>query len=131
MTSGITTEMSALLSNASARTLILGIDKTGRIIQHDRNAADILAFPRDALLGAEISSLLADPAAHAATLDGLLSAALADREGTAVLALLTGPGGHVDSVVTCSPCGPTTRVSPRWRCCASRHRPKGGSSTRR
>ncbi len=103
MTSGITTEMSALLSNASARTLIFGIDKTGRIIQHDRNAADILAFPRDALLGAEISSLLADPAAHAATLDGLLNAALADREGTAVLALLTGPGGHVDSVVTLQP----------------------------
>ena len=95
--------MSALLSNASARTLILGIDKIGHIIQHDRNAADILAFPRDALLGTEISDLLADPAAHAQTLDGLLSAALADREGTAVLALLTGQGGHVDSVVTLQP----------------------------
>jgi hypothetical protein len=103
VTSGITTEMSALLSNASARTLILGIDKAGRVIQHDRNAADILAFPRDALLGAEISSLLADPAAHAATLDGLLSAALSDREGTAVLTLLTGPGEHLDSVVTLQP----------------------------
>ena len=103
MTSGITTEMSALLSNASARTLILGIDKTGHIIQHDRNAADILAFPPDTLIGTEIGSLLADPAAHAATLDNLLSAALSDREGTAVLALLTGKGGHVDSVVTLQP----------------------------
>jgi hypothetical protein len=46
VTSGITTEISALLSNTSARTLLLGIDKTGRIIQHDRSAADIVKAPR-------------------------------------------------------------------------------------
>jgi len=123
--------MSALLSNASARTLILGIDKAGRVIQHDRNAADILAFPRDALLGAEISSLLADPAAHAATLDSLLSAALSDRESTAVLTLLTGPESTSTRWSRCSPCGPTTPIWPRWPCCASRRHPRDGSSTPR
>src|SRR5450432_3782481 len=99
VTAGITTEISALLSNTSARTLLLGIDKTGRIIQHDRNAADILAYPRDALLGVELSSLITDSSASAVALEGLLSAALADREGTAVLTLQTGKGEHVDSVV--------------------------------
>jgi serine phosphatase RsbU (regulator of sigma subunit)/anti-sigma regulatory factor (Ser/Thr protein kinase) len=103
VTSGITTEISALLSHTSAPTLLLGIDKTGRIIQHDRNAADILAYPRDALLGVELSSLITDSSASAAALEGLLSAALADREGTAVLTLQTGKGDQVDSVVTMQP----------------------------
>ena len=103
MTSEITTDISALLSNTSAQTLILGVDKTGHIVQHDRNAADILAHPSDPLLGVELSSLLAVPASHAAVLEGLLSAAFSDREGTAVLTLRTGKGEHVDSVVTLQP----------------------------
>jgi serine phosphatase RsbU (regulator of sigma subunit)/anti-sigma regulatory factor (Ser/Thr protein kinase) len=103
VTSGINTEISALLSHTSAPTLLLGIDKTGRIIQHDRNAADILAYPRDALLGVELSSLITNSSASAAALEGLLSAALADREGTAVLTLQTGKGDQVDSVVTMQP----------------------------
>src|SRR5450432_4501445 len=82
VTAGITTEISALLSNASARTLTLGIDKTGRILQHDRNSSDILAYPDNTLLGLELASLLAGPSSHAVALEGLLSAALSDREGT-------------------------------------------------
>ena len=35
-------KITSLLSNVSVRTLILGIDETGRIIQHDRNAPEIL-----------------------------------------------------------------------------------------
>ncbi len=103
MTSGITTEISALLSNTSARTLLLGIDKTGRIVQHDRSAADILAYPRDALLGVEFGHLIVGPAGYDEAIEGLLSAALADREGTAVLTLRTGKGELVDSVVTMQP----------------------------
>ncbi len=79
MTADATTEMSALLSNASARTLTLGIDKTGRVLQHDRNSADMLAYPGDALLGTELSSLLAGPSSHTIALEGLLSAALSGR----------------------------------------------------
>jgi hypothetical protein len=103
VTSGITTEISALLSNSSARTLLLGIDETGRIIQHDRNAADVLAYPRDALLGVEFSNLIVGPTGYEATLESLLSAAVADREGTAVLTLRTGKGELADAVVTMQP----------------------------
>ncbi|HEX6855694.1 MAG TPA: SpoIIE family protein phosphatase [Streptosporangiaceae bacterium] len=103
MTAGATTEISALLSNASARTLTLGIDKTGRVLQHDRNSADMLAYPGDALLGTELSSLLAGPSSHTIALEGLLSAALSGREGTAVLTFRTRDGDPLDSVVTIQP----------------------------
>ncbi|MEP7024892.1 MAG: SpoIIE family protein phosphatase [Actinomycetota bacterium] len=103
MTAGITTEISALLSNASARTLTLGIDKTGRILQHDRNSSEILAYPNSTLLGVELSSLLAGPSSHGVALEGLISAALSEREGTAVLSLLGKNGDQLDSVVTVQP----------------------------
>ena len=54
-----TAEISALLANTSARTLMLGIDKTGRIRQHDRAAADVLSDVPSALLGTDLGSLLA------------------------------------------------------------------------
>jgi hypothetical protein len=103
VTADATTEISALLSNASARTLTLGIDKTGRVLQHDRNSADMLAYPGDALLGTELSSLLAGPSSHTIALEGLLSAALSGREGTAVLTFRTRDGDPLDSVVTVQP----------------------------
>jgi serine phosphatase RsbU (regulator of sigma subunit) len=103
VTTGITTEISALLSNASARTLTLGIDKSGRILQHDRNSADVLGYPHKTLLGIELSSLLAGPSSHGVALEGLLNAALSDREGTAVLTFGTQNGDHLDSVVTVQP----------------------------
>ena len=103
MTADATTEISALLSNASARTLTLGIDKTGRVLQHDRNSADMLAYPGDALLGTELSSLLAGSSSHTIALEGLLSAALSGREGTAVLTFRTRDGDPLDSVVTIQP----------------------------
>jgi serine phosphatase RsbU (regulator of sigma subunit) len=103
VTADATTEISALLSNASARTLTLGIDKAGRVLQHDRNSADMLAYPGDALLGTELSSLLAGPSSHTIALEGLLSAALSGREGTAVLTFRTRDGDPLDSVVTIQP----------------------------
>jgi len=103
VTAGATTEISALLSSATARTLTLGIDKAGRVLQHDRNSADMLAYPGDALLGTELSSLLAGPSSHTIALEGLLSAALSGREGTAVLTFRTRDGDPLDSVVTIQP----------------------------
>jgi len=103
VTADATTEISALLSNASARTLTLGIDKAGRVLQHDRNSAEMLAYPGDALLGTELSSLLAGPSSHTIALEGLLSAALSGREGTAVLTFRTRDGDPLDSVVTIQP----------------------------
>ena len=44
--------------SSSVRTLILGIDYDGRIVQHDRNAAKILARKPEDLLGAQLIELL-------------------------------------------------------------------------
>ena len=43
--------------SSSVRTLILGIDYDGRIVQHDRNAAKILAREPEDLLGAQLIEL--------------------------------------------------------------------------
>jgi len=60
-----TAEISALMANTSARTLTLGIDKTGRIRQHDRLAADVLCDEPAALLGSDLPGLLAGPVSSA------------------------------------------------------------------
>jgi len=74
---------------SSVRTLILGIDYDGRIVQHDRNAPLILAREPDELLGAQLSDLTAaSPQANShgtrssdgvAAVSGLLEAIRSDR----------------------------------------------------
>jgi serine phosphatase RsbU (regulator of sigma subunit)/anti-sigma regulatory factor (Ser/Thr protein kinase) len=98
----IADDISALLSSTSSRTLILGIDKAGRILQHDRIAGEILAQPPRALIGVELGSLIT-ASAYGNGLQGLIDAACADREGTAVLTVRTGVGHHADAVVTVQP----------------------------
>src|ERR1700735_4711800 len=102
----MTGEGSALLPSPSARTLILGIDKAGRILQHDRAAADLLGESSGPLLGTELSCLLADPAAHAAALQKLIDAACADREGTTVLTITTTRAERANAGVTIQPMRP-------------------------
>jgi serine phosphatase RsbU (regulator of sigma subunit)/anti-sigma regulatory factor (Ser/Thr protein kinase) len=93
-----------VLSNTSTRTLLLGLDKTGRIRHHDHAAADVLAGNRDGLIGTELGKLLAVPDGQAAaTLQSLIDNACSDREGTAVLAFRTANGGTADAVVTLQP----------------------------
>ena len=58
MTIGMTVDNSAPPQTSSVRTIILGIDHSGRIVQHDRNAPAVLARPADQLLGASLSDLL-------------------------------------------------------------------------
>jgi serine phosphatase RsbU (regulator of sigma subunit)/anti-sigma regulatory factor (Ser/Thr protein kinase) len=100
--SAVAAEVSALLANTSARTLILGVDKSGRVRQHDRGAGDVLADPPGTLIGTELSSLLVDPDS-AVTLQGLIDSAISDRESTAVLAFRTANGSSTDAVVTVGP----------------------------
>src|SRR6201996_1200663 len=57
VTSGMTVDSSAPPQNASVRTIILGIDHSGRIVQHDRNAPTLRALPADNLVGACLSDL--------------------------------------------------------------------------
>jgi serine phosphatase RsbU (regulator of sigma subunit)/anti-sigma regulatory factor (Ser/Thr protein kinase) len=98
-----TTEISALLGNNSARTLMLGIDKTGRIRQHDRAAADVLCEEPSALLGTDFGTLLAGPQSHATAFQGLIDGACSGREGTTVLTVRTARGTTADGVVTVQP----------------------------
>ena len=56
-----TPETSHPALSSSVRTLILGIDYDGRIVQHDRNAAQILARKPEDLLGAQLIELTSGP----------------------------------------------------------------------
>jgi hypothetical protein len=106
-------ESSHPVMSSSVRTLILGIDYDGRIVQHDRNAATILARKPEDLLGAQLIDLT--PASgqansHAArqsdgtaAVAGLLEAIRSDREGSAMLTIDTRDGPPAEAVVTVHP----------------------------
>ena len=114
--------------STSVRTLILGIDYDGRIVQHDRNAAKILALKPEELLGAQLIELTSSGAegsstdgnsdqgtaaqanSHAArqadgaaAVAGLLEAIRSDREGSAMLTIDTREGPPAEAVVTVHP----------------------------
>ena len=108
---------------SSVRTIILGIDYDGRIVQHDRNAPQILAREPEELLGAQLSDLTAGMgqgggvtqangteagaapgrADGAAAVSGLLEAIRSDREGSAMLTIDTRDGYRAEAVVTVHP----------------------------
>jgi serine phosphatase RsbU (regulator of sigma subunit)/anti-sigma regulatory factor (Ser/Thr protein kinase) len=100
---------SAVLANTSTRTLILGIDKAGRIRQHDRGTGDVLAGgvlagEPSPLIGVELSSLLESPDGPPATmLQSMIDGACSNREGTTVLAFRTAADAIADAVVTVQP----------------------------
>ncbi len=102
VTSGIAADITALLSSTSTRTLIVGIDKSGRILQHDRAAGEMLAEEPGSLLGVELGTIVTG-SAYSNGLQGLIDAACSDREGTAVLTVRTGNGRNADAVVTVQP----------------------------
>ena len=85
-------------SNSSVRTLILGIDRSGRIVQHDRTAPKILACSAGKLLGVHFSDITTSDAVNT-----LLDAVKSDREGNAVLTVGLANGGTADAVVTAKP----------------------------
>ena len=96
-------EITALLSNTSVRTLILGIDQSGRIVQHDRNAPEIFVYDSESLAGTPLSELVVGPTGPGSPLDGLLGAAKAGREATAVLAVRVRRVGSIDAVTSVQP----------------------------
>ncbi|HEU5389935.1 MAG TPA: SpoIIE family protein phosphatase, partial [Streptosporangiaceae bacterium] len=105
--------------SSSVRTLILGIDNDGRVVQHDRNAAQILSRKPEDLLGAQLIELTTDgaqgngsqpqtgsharPSDAAVAVAGLLDAIRSDREGTAMLTIDTRDGHPAEAVVTVHP----------------------------
>jgi serine phosphatase RsbU (regulator of sigma subunit) len=115
----MTVDSSAPPQNASVRTIILGIDHSGRIVQHDRQAPAVLGRPAEKLLGASLRDLVSDPSpAENAESNGtvpapasagdnvvqsLLDALKADREGTGMLSIRTEDGDNLDAIVTVHP----------------------------
>ena len=100
---GYRSKIAALLSHTSVRTLILGIDQSGRIVQHDRNSTELLVPPGGNLLGSHLGDLITAPALAGSPLAGLLEAARSGREATAVLTVRTRRYDPVDAVVTLQP----------------------------
>src|SRR5580693_8602252 len=119
VTTGMTVDSSAPPQNASVRTIILGIDHSGRIVQHDRQAPAVLGRPAEKLLGASLRDLVSDPTpaedgesngvvpapANAGdnVVQSLLEALKADREGTGMLSIHTESGDNLDAIVTVHP----------------------------
>ena len=112
VTAGIGPDVSQPLLGASVRTLILGIDYDGHIVQHDRNAALILARPADELLGAALIDLTAGAQGNShtprsadsvAAVNGLLEAIRSDREASAMVTIETRDGHQAEAVVTVHP----------------------------
>jgi len=101
--------------NSSVRTLILAIDRSGRIVQHDRTAARILASATGNLLGVHLNDIAANGSEQNGTVgtarsghqkeavSTLLDAVKADREGNAVLTVALAGGGTAEAVVTAKP----------------------------
>lgn len=72
-----------MVTDSSARTLVLGLDSAGTVLHCGQNAFSVLGSePRD-LIGAAVGGLFATE--HKETLTGLLDAAAAEHERTAVL----------------------------------------------
>ena len=102
--SAVAAEVSAVLANTSTRTLILGIDKAGRIRQHDRGAAMCWPLSPRALIGTDLGSLLATPEGPAAaTLQSPIDGACSTARARPVLAFRTANGADADAVVTVQP----------------------------
>jgi serine phosphatase RsbU (regulator of sigma subunit) len=93
----------ALVHHTSVRTLILGVTSSGRLVEHDRSAPEVIAAPDGPLLGAQLSDVIAEPALPGSVLAGVLEAISAGREATAVLAVRTRRGHPVDAVVSVQP----------------------------
>jgi anti-sigma regulatory factor (Ser/Thr protein kinase) len=101
-------------ASPSVRTAILGIDRTGRIVQHDRTAPKILARSSDDLLGVNLADITATQPRDGGppvspdkgailVVASLLEAIKSDREANDMLSIALADGTVASSVVTARP----------------------------
>jgi serine phosphatase RsbU (regulator of sigma subunit)/anti-sigma regulatory factor (Ser/Thr protein kinase) len=86
-----------------SRTLMLGIDPSGQILQCDRHAPKLLGRSPGELLGAELGDLTADSAEQRDALAGLMDAVRSGRESRAMLSIKADKGRITDAVVSVQP----------------------------
>ncbi len=94
------------------RTLILGVDPAGRVVQHDRNAKEVLDPPNGSLLGTHLSDLVVGNSPTGTPLNSLLDAVKGGREATAVLTFKAQRSNPIDTVVTLQPMRGDSDASP-------------------
>jgi hypothetical protein len=82
--SGVVLAVAPEFAASPARTLILGLDEAGRIVDHDRPAADLLDGAGGSLLGTEFASLVTDRL-QAESFGQYLDAVRAGRDVTTVV----------------------------------------------
>jgi len=93
----------ASVPSPATRTLILGIDLAGRIMQCDRHAPKVLGRSLGELLGADLADLTSGTEEQKDALAGLINAMRSGRESTTMLSLETEKGRMADAVVTVQP----------------------------
>jgi DNA-binding CsgD family transcriptional regulator len=99
-------------AEASDRTLILGLDEAGRIVDHDRLAAGLIKGVRESLLGMEFASLIADPV-QAESFRKQLDAVRSGRDITIVVDVETAWTGRAEAVITLQPVSSSTGLLAR------------------
>ena len=113
-----TPETSHPALSSSVRTLILGIDYDGRIVQHDRNAAQILARKPEDLLGAQLIELTSGPHGNHAKEDEAQAQLARGPAGSTPRPRWPGcsrPSVRIVRAVPCSRSTPATVPRPkRW-----------------
>ncbi|MGH3155417.1 MAG: SpoIIE family protein phosphatase, partial [Streptosporangiaceae bacterium] len=87
----------------ASRTIMLGIDPSGQILQCDRHAPKVLGRTVGELLGAKLGDLTADPVEQRDALAALIDAVRSGRDSTAMLSIEADNGRVTDAVVTVQP----------------------------
>ena len=99
-------------NSSTVRTLILGIDRAGRIVQSDRTAPKILARPAGDLLGVHLSDIMSHPngasgdtdsAAEMDPVTPLIDAVKSGKDNMAALGIALADGRVADAVVSVRP----------------------------
>lgn len=96
-------QSNAPAADSASRTLVLGIDDRGQVVQCGRNAPSVLGYQPADLLGRFTGELVDDDAKAKEDLDNLLEAVGAGQERTAVLAVRRSDDSLTDAVVTAQP----------------------------
>jgi DNA-binding CsgD family transcriptional regulator/GAF domain-containing protein len=99
-------------AEAPDRTLILGLDGAGRIVDHDRLAVGLINGVRESLLGVEFASLIADPL-QAESFGKHLDAVRSGRDVTIVINVNTAWTGRAEAVITLQPVSSSTGLVAR------------------
>src|SRR4051794_4362508 len=89
------------MADSSARTLVLGIGRSGEVLQCGQNAPGVIGRAPEDIVGIDVSELFAVDGKEALT--GLFDALGTNQERTAVLSVVVDDGDPLDAVVSVVP----------------------------